>query len=502
MIERTKNNQGNIPAGLAESAFATLPYPPKFQAGFDTYLSPYTYRYGTEPMRAVWSQQRYWQNVRNIWVAVAEMQQKAGLVTEAQVADLQARRGDLSVERIWQIERDRTIGTSHDILAAIAEYSEWAPVGGRIVHKGMTSEDALSNAEMMQMRDAYSLIGSKLVSTLRGFGKKIDRYKDLPCMAYTHLQAAEPTTVGYRFARYAQDLLLDMHTLDDTQSYLKGKGIKGAVGTSATFVEMLQGTGMSVEEFERGVMEKIDLDYPNITAQTYPRKLLFNTVSSLAGIAQSLHRFALDLQLLQSSFVHEVAEPRRKDTPTSSSMPHKRNPINSENIDSLTEVMPGVLFSAWMTGAFETLERTLRDSAGKRSWLPEGFLIIDEALTRAERVVSGLVVYEPVVEANLRKFGPFCATEPLMDRLNGRGMDRKMAHQILAEHAEVADMDVATGLRNPMERLVLADSRITSLLSRREVRGIFRDIVHHTGDAPRKCERFLDEELYPYIGKN
>lgn len=482
---------------MVESEHNRPPAPGSFKAGFETYLSPFTFRYGTGEMREIWSQENFWVTVRHIWIAVAEAQQEAGLVTKEQVSDLMGHYDEISVERIFQLEKEK----GHDVAAAIAEFSEVAPVGGEILHQGLTSEDVLSNAEIIQIHESLGLVRTKLVAVLGVFGKQIDRYKDLVCMGYTHLQAAEPTTMGYRFARYAQDLLVDLKLLDAVKPLIKGKGIKGAVGTSASFAEILKGTGMSIEEHERKVMERFGIEAASISDQTYPRKFLFLTESILSSVGQSLHRFALDLQILQSSSIDEVSEPRRKGQISSSAMPHKHNPVNAENIDSLTEMLPGKAFSAWMTSAYVTLERTLRDSAGKRSWLPESFLIVDEALRRTERVVQGLVVHEHSVETNLKFFAPFCVTEIILAELTKAGMDRKEAHELLVEHAETAVEAKRRGLPNPMRRLLLADKRVTSLLSRKSVKQAFEEIFTHVGNAPQKCVDFLKNELHPAIGK-
>lgn len=449
-------------------------------------------------MREVWSQKRFWSGVRDVWIAAAETQQEVGLTTQEQVEDLRIHCDELSVEKIFQLEKE--IG--HDVAGAIAEYSEVAPVGGEILHQGMTSEDVLSNTEIIQIHESFDLLRPKITGTLDAFGGQIDNHKNLACMGYTHLQAAEPTTMGYRFAKYAQDLLVDLELLGKIKPMIKGKGIKGAVGTSASFVEMLEGAGMTSEEHERKIMEKLGIEPVTISDQTYPRKFLFLTEAVLSNIGQSLHRFALDLQVLQSSFIDEVSEPRRRGQIGSSAMPHKQNPINSENIDSITEELPGELFSAWMTASFVTLERTLRDSAGKRSWLPESFLIIDEALTRAERVVRGMVVHENSVRTNLEKFAPFAVTEIILGELVKAGMDRKEAHEILRGHAEEAVEAKRSGLPNPMKELLLTDERITSRLGGEKVDKAFEEIFAHVGDAPQRCTEFLENELYPAIGKN
>src|SRR3989344_8243919 len=365
------------------------------------------------------------------------------------------------------------------MAGSIGEFSEAAPLGGEILHQGMTSEDVLSNAEIMQIHEALGIVRQKLVGTLSTFGDQIEKHKDLVCMGYTHLQAAEPTTMGYRFAKYAQDLLVDLRLLDVVKPMIKGKGIKGAVGTSASFAEILEGTGIGPQEHERRIMEKLGIEPVTISDQTYPRKFLFLTQVILSSIGQSLHRFALDIQVLQSSPIDELSEPRRRGQVGSSAMPHKQNPINSENIDSITEELPGQLFASWMTGAFVTLERTLRDSAGKRSWLPESFLIVDEALTRAERVVRGLVIHENSIKTNLELYAPFCVTEIILADLVKAGMDRKEAHEVLVEHAEKAIEAKRSGIPNPMKELIIGDQRIVSLLGEDKITQAFERIFRH-----------------------
>ncbi len=462
--------------------------------GFETYLSPFTYKYGSKEMRQNWSQVKFWSNVRSIWVAAAKTQSEVNLVSDIQFADLAVNFQSLSVGRILELEKEK----GHDGAGAIAEYSEVAPIGGEIVHQGMTSEDVLSNAEVMQVQEAFDLLRPKLTGVLEAFGKRIDENKDLVCMGWTHLQAAEPTTMGYRFAKYAQDLLIDLKFLNSVKGEVKGKGIKGAVGTSASFEKMLEGTGMTVEEHEQKIMGRLGIDYVSISDQTYPRKSLFLTGAALGSIGQSLHRFALDLQILQGSAIDEVSEPRRKGQIGSAAMPHKANPINAENIDSITEELPGHLFSAWMTGAFVTLERTLRDSAGKRSCLPESFLIVDEALTRAERIVSGMEIHEDSIRTNLKKFAPYMVTEIVLGELVKTGMDRKKAHEILVGHAETARNNVRSGKPNNMRDLLFGDKRM-DVLPVGTISQAFESIFTHVGNAPSKCTAFLEKELYPAI---
>lgn len=468
-----------------------MPIPESF--GFDTYLSPFTFKYGSPEMRTNWSQQQFWQNDFDVVFATASAQHQAGLVSSEELAKLATARDHISVARILNLERE--IG--HDQIAFYTHLQDLT--GCDVIGNGLTSEDGLSNAEMMQISGGFGILRNKLVSTIKSIAEQVETNRDLVCMGYTHLQAAEPTTMGYRFARYAQNLLVDLRTLDHTLPELKGKGVKGPVGTSASLENILEGSEMTVQEHEDLIMKTIAIPYATITDQTYPRRFLFDTLKVLAGTGLSLHHAALEIQILQSSNFDEVSEPRRKGQPGSAAMPHKQNPIITENIDSITEELPGHLISAWMTGAFQTLERTLRDSAGKRSWLPESFLIVDEALTKTEKVFKGLRVHKNSVRYNLGKHAPFCATEIILGKLVDAGVNRLGAHQILHDHSETAKEDVRSGLPNPFRTILLDDERITGPLGKDVVEKAFDDIYHHVGRAPQACVDFLEKEVYPAI---
>lgn len=500
------SKNGNIITGMSEQDLSgrdklfALPQPDPARFGYETFLSPYTYRYGSPQMRRNWSQKNFWLNVRDFWIATAEVQQEAGLVTQEEVEDLRNHRNDISVERIFQFEGDREVGTRHDIAAAIAEYSEVAKIGGRILHQGETSEDPLGSSEMMQIFEGFNILEPKINGTLGALGERVDKHKNLACMGFTHLQTAEPTTYGHRFAKYAQDLLMDKELTDFIKKdILAAKGVKGAVGTSAALEDLLEGTGMTPEQHESRIMKKLGLPFVPISDQTYPRKMLFMTEVALSSIAQTLHRYTLDLQILSSAFVMEVSEYYRPGQIGSSAMPHKKNQINSENVCSIAETLPGDLMSAWQTGAYVTLERTLRDSAGKRSWLPQSFLAIDEALTRGERITRGLIIRDRVIDANLRKYGAFAATEIVMDKLIKSGMPRNEAHEILVDLSEVALESVGAGEPNPMPALMLGNDQIVEKIGVSGVTSSFDEILEHIGNAPEQCEKFLQNELYPAI---
>lgn len=475
------------------------PPPVPFQAGFDTYQSVFTYRYGSPEMRRNWSRQTYLLYVRDVLIEVASVQYQAGVrgITRDAVKELRANRDNLSVERVDQWEYDPNFGTRQDALAGMREYSEVAPLGGAIAGRGLTSEDPYSNAEALQMRGGFSILRPKIVRVLGLFGDRILEHKDLVCNGITHLSPAEPTTMGLRFAKYGQNLLANLEAVDDLLPRIKGKGIKGPVGTRGSMENVLKGTSMTPKELEKVVMGRLRLDYFDITDQTYPRSMLFDIDTVLAKIALTLHHFGFDIQHLCSPFINEISE--SKGGATSFSMPHKRSPINSENIDALTELLPGHLISAWINGAFSQFERTLRDSAGKRSWLPESFLIVDEALSRAERVLKNMRVHENAVGANFRRHSPFFTTEIIMDNLASAGMDRKLAHDIMAEHTEVALGALREGKANPLKKLYEGDERITDLIGTKGVRRAFRDIYDHIGDATQMCVDFVENRLKPAL---
>lgn len=463
--------------------------------GYDTLILPQTYRVGSPQMRAIWSQENVWKGVRDVWIATAETQHEAGLWQQEQIDDLIANRDDVSVETIWAIEKKR----GHDIIAAQHEYSQVAPEGGKILHNGLTSEDPLSNVETKLIHEALDLTRTRLVDVLSAFAPRILETKDLACTGWTHIQAAEPTTYGYRFSKYGQDLLEDLDLIDFAKEHIKGKGIKGPVGTYASVGSVLEGTGMSPREHEEKIMKKLGIETALITDQTYPRKNLLTLEMVLASVAQSLHRFAGDMYILQSSQFGEVREPRRKNQDASSSMVHKKNPVLTENILSITEEFPGYMVTAWQMAAGIILERTLKDSASKRTWLPMSFADIDQCLINAEKLIGGLTLNKKRIKANLDKYSPFFATEQIMADLANSGMDRKKAHEILKEAALTAADTVEDGDENPLPELIMQEGQVINLIGAERVQKALDDAPFHYGDAPALCDEFLETKLYPVL---
>ncbi|HPB66096.1 MAG TPA: adenylosuccinate lyase, partial [Spirochaetales bacterium] len=393
------------------------------------YQSPFSWRYGSQSMRELWSDERKRRLWRSIWVSLARVESEYGLVTSAQVDELAAHAEELDVARSLEIEAD----IRHDLMAEVRAFAERCPTAGGVIHLGATSMDIEDNADALRLRDALGLVVGSLDRLLAALADKIDEYAGLPVMAFTHIQPAEPTTLGYRLAVWAQDLLDDRERIARERDAVRGKGFKGAVGSSASYAELVGPE--NVGRFEERLAEELGLGFYPIATQTYTRKQDYAVVSALAGLGASLHKFALDLRILQSPPIGELSEPFGKHQVGSSAMPFKRNPINAEKIDSLARslsVMPQV---AWQNAAQSILERTLDDSANRRSMLPEAFLICDEILATATRIVTGLVVSEEAIGRTMAAYGPFAATERVLMAMGKAGADRQEGHERLRRHA-------------------------------------------------------------------
>lgn len=334
------------------------------------------------------------------------------------------------------------------------------------------------------------LIRQRLVTLLKAFATQIERYRDLPAMGYTHLLPAEPTTLGYRLCQYAQDLLIDLRSLDNLIKNLKGKGLKGAVGTSTSYAQLLKDSGMSPAELEQSVMEKLGLEAMPVSTQVYPRKQDFLVLSTLASIAQSLHRFAFDLRVLHAAPFGELSEPFGTRQVGSTAMPFKRNPVTAEKICSLARYVSTLPKVAWDNAAFSLLERTLDDSANRRVILPEAFLAVDEMLIAAKRIVTGLVVHRENIERNLSTYGVFAATETLLMELVKAGADRQEMHERIRQHTMAAWEAIQRGEENPLVERLSSDSVLLAFLPAERVRELL-DAVSFVGDAPARCAQFL-----------
>jgi adenylosuccinate lyase len=447
----------------------------------ETYLSPLTWRYGSAEMRRLWSEAEKRRLLRRFWVALAEAQCAAGLVSAAQVADLRVHQDEIDIERAAAIEQE----IRHDLMAEIRTFAEQCPLGGPIVHLGATSMDALDNVDALRLQRSLDLILARLRDLLAALAARMEREADAPAMAFTHLQPAEPTTVGYRLAQYAQDLLLDWRELRHVRAGVRGKGLKGAVGTSASYQALLAGTGWTPRQLEERVMSSLGLAAFAVATQTYPRKQDLVVTNALASLAASLHKFAFDLRLLQSPPLGEWSEPFGEKQVGSSAMPFKRNPVTAENVDSLTRLAAALPRVAWDNAALSLLERTLDDSANRRLLLPEAFLLLDEALLRTCKLVAGLRIWPGPVARNLRDYGIFAATERVLMEAVKAGGDRQLLHEVIREHSMAAWAAVQAGEANPLAAALAGDPRLTALVPAAALPGLL-DASGHVGDAPAR----------------
>lgn len=453
----------------------------------DTYLSPFTWRYGSKTMRALWSEaykRRLW---RRIWVALARAQMGVGLVSAAQVDDLAQHVDQIDIIRAEAIEAE----IHHDLMAEVRTFAEQCTIGGGIIHWGATSADVEDNADVLRIREAIDHVSAHVRVILRLFSNHMRIFADVPTMAFTHIQPAEPTTVGYRMALYAQDLLSDYESLLLVRERLRGKGFKGAVGTSAAYADLLYGTGITPAAFESNILKQLDLQTYPITSQTYPRKQDWDVLNALAGIAQSVHKFAFDVRLLQSPVIGEWHEPFAAKQVGSSAMPFKRNPIHSEKIDSLARLVAGLPAVAWSNAALSLLERTLDDSANRRELLPTAFLAVDELLRTTERIVRGLRIDTAAIERNFERFAIFSATERVLMACVRQGADRQALHDYLREESLRAWAQVAIDGTNPLARILTTSDTLHRYLSPDAISALL-DARMHVGDAPDRTRALAD----------
>jgi adenylosuccinate lyase len=444
------------------------------------YLSPYTWRYASDEMRELWSEvnkRRLW---RFVWVSLAEVQAEYNLLSAEQVADLRQHMDQIDMPLALEIEAQ----IHHDLMAELRTFAEQAPLGGGALHLGATSADIEDNADALRIRQALDLILRKLHLTLLSFADQIENWAHLPVMAFTHLQPAEPTTLGYRLAVYAQDLLMDWEDLNRERRMLRGKGFKGAVGTGASYGELIGPENLA--DFEGRLSGKLDLPFFPVASQVYPRKQEYRIISALAGMGGSLYKFAFDLRLLQSPPIGELAEPFGAKQVGSSAMPFKRNPINAEKLDSLARTLAQLPRIAWDNAAHSALERTLDDSADRRSLLPEAFLIADELLITSANLITGLEVNKTAVERNLAQYGPFAGTERLLVALGKIGADRQAMHERLRELSMHAWAAIQEGEGNPLIEQLCREPEFLAYLKAEDISNLL-DPSQYLGDAPARA---------------
>ncbi|HUA08741.1 MAG TPA: adenylosuccinate lyase [Candidatus Acidoferrales bacterium] len=451
---------------------------------YRTYASPFSWRYGRAELRSLWAEEERRKLWRAVWVALAEAQARDGLIAAQEVADLRAHAHEIDVEAALAIERE----IHHDLMAEIRVFASQATLGGGKLHLGATSMDIEDTVETYRLRLSLAYVGANLRELLASFAQKIRQYADLVCMAFTHLQPAEPTTLGYRLGVYAQDLLIDETNLRFVFDQLTTKGLRGAVGTAASYEHLLPGGSAKLEAY---VLERFGLQARDVSTQTYPRKLDYLLLSGLAGLGASLSKFAADVRILSSPEFGEVAEPFGRAQVGSSAMPFKRNPILCERIDSLARLLVGYADVAWQNAATNYLERTLDDSANRRTTLPEALLCADEIVSLARKVIDGLRVEERRIAHNLRTYGPFAGTEAVMMEAARAGGDRQVLHERIRGAAMAAWDALARGEDNPLAQSLAGDTTLTALVDPAEIRRLL-DPVKHVGTAPERARALAD----------
>ena len=456
----------------------------------ESYTSSFAWRYGREELRRLFAERERRRLWRAVWVALAESQMRSGLVTEAELADIKAHAHEIDIDAALEIERE--IG--HDLMAEIRVFAAQATLGGGKIHLGATSMDVEDTVEMFRMRKALEVILLWVDQLLRVFAEQIARWSRVVCMGYTHLQPAEPTTVGYRLALYAQDVLLDRAHLHFVRDNLTAKGIRGAVGTSAAYSDLLAGSSRTPRQQEEEILSAFDLRAGEVSSQTYPRKLDYMLLSALAGLGASLSKFALDVRVLSSPAIGEMFEPFGERQVGSSAMPFKRNPILSERIGSLARLLPAYADVAFANAASNMLERTLDDSANRRTILPEALLCTDEIVGLALRVASGLRIDEGRISQNLRTFGPFAGTETVMMMAAKAGANRQELHESIRRASMQAWEAIARGEVNPLARNLADDESISQYVDPAEIRSRLDPSVH-VGDAAERAENLAKQIL-------
>jgi adenylosuccinate lyase len=451
----------------------------------EIYQSPFLWRYSSGEMRRIWSEWNKRLIYRKLWLALAKVQSSFGLVTQEQVDDLATHIDHIDIERSLEIEAE----IHHDLMAEIKAFAEQCPIGGGIIHLGATSADIEDNTDIIRIRQSLDILLKKIITLLLTLANKIETYADLPAMAYTHLQPAEPTTLGYRLAFYAQDLLMDWEEIKFVRTRLRGKGFRGAVGTGASFSELL---GIeNLEQFNAKMSEELDLPFFEVTTQTYPRKQDYQVVSALASLGSSLYKFAFDSRILQSPMFGEVSEPFKEKQVGSSAMPFKRNPIKAENIDSLGRYLAQLPRLAWDNASHSLLERTLDDSANRRIMLPESFLVADELLEASQYIIEGFQVNEETIKKNFDIFAPFAATERLLMALVKRGADRQEMHERIRKHTLAAWEEIQRNQAYPLNQIITKDEVFLRYLSKNEIKNCM-DASGYLGDAPQRAMKLVE----------
>jgi adenylosuccinate lyase len=458
------------------------------------YRNPLIERYASPEMIRIFSPAFKFGAWRRLWLALAEAQKALGLeIPDDAIAQMRERLDDIDLDRAAEHERR----LRHDVMAHVHHFGEMAPAARPFIHLGATSAFVTDNTELMQQRAALELVRRRLLASIAALADFARRYRDLPTLGFTHFQPAQPTTVGRRAALWLQDLVLDVEEVDHRLASLRARGIRGATGTQASFLELFDGDGAKVDSLQRRITEAMGFDRSyGVTGQTYPRKVDYAALATLAGIATSASKFSHDLRLL--AHLREVEEPFESDQIGSSAMPYKRNPMRAERISGLARHVITLSLDAGFTAATQWFERTLDDSANRRIALAEAYLTTDALLLIVHNVAAGLVVRPEVIRRRLELELPFLVTEAVLMHAVRRGGDRQDLHERIRGHAmAAADRLKEGGGANDLPDRIAGDAAFG--MSRDEITAILEPSRHIGRSAPQ-VDRFL-ADLEPLLAE-
>ena len=461
----------------------------------DGYVSPLSTRYASREMQYLFSDNNKFRTWRRLWIALAKAERQLGLpITQEQIDQLESHRDDIN----YDVAEAREKQVRHDVMSHVYAYGQQCPDAEGIIHLGATSCYVGDNTDLLILRDASRLVLRKCAQVLRNLSSFASEYKSLPCLAYTHLQPAQLTTVGKRATLWMNELIMDMENLEFQLSALRLRGVKGTTGTQASFLELFGGDEEKVKALEKLVAEQMGFTrWVAVSGQTYSRKTDACFLSALSGIAQSACKFANDLRILQS--FEELEEPFEKDQIGSSAMPYKRNPMRSERICALARYVIQDAVNPAMTAATQWFERTLDDSANRRIAVAEAFLATDAILELYINITGGLVVYDKVVRRRVMEKLPFMATENVMMEAVKRGGNRQALHEALREHSHAAARRVKVeGGANDLIDRIAADPLFP--LSRQEIEAQM-DPQRYVGRAPGQVTEFLSGVIAPILDR-
>ena len=463
---------------------------------YDGYTSPLSQRYASKEMQYLFSQNKKFRTWRKLWIALAETEKELGLnITQEQIDELKAHQDDINYADAEQREKE----VRHDVMSHVYAYGPQCPKAKGIIHLGATSCYVGDNTDIIIMRDALDLLHRKLVNVIAKLAQFAEEYKDLPTLAFTHFQPAQPTTVGKRATLWMNEFMIDLEDLEYVRSSLKLLGSKGTTGTQASFLELFDGDNETVDRIDPMIAQKMGFDscYP-VSGQTYSRKVDTRVMNVVAGIAASAHKMSNDIRLLQH--LKEVEEPFEKSQIGSSAMAYKRNPMRSERIASLSRYVMVNSLNPAITSSVQWFERTLDDSANRRLSIAEGFLAIDGILDLCLNVTDGLKVYPKVIEKRLRSELPFMATENIMMDAVKAGGDRQELHEKIRTLSMEAGRTVKEeGKDNNLLELIAGDETFPMDLEDLE-RSM--EPSRYTGRASYQVTKYLDEVIKPMLEDN